>query len=240
VTVGPHDGPGSGRPEEQPRTSGDEAASNIEQLRQLGELRQAGVLTEEEFQAKKAELLSGIGTGAKPKRKRRKLTRRTKVLAITVLGLLLAGGGGTAYALQQQAAKEKKERLAAKRKRAEEAREKREAAERAAAAEAEAEAEAEEIQTDFEVSMRKLLIKDLRKSVSKDFKERVADGLLDGPILSTSCDPIEGGVEDLEEETGKFECLVATEKLGGGRVRGYPVDATVNYTKGSYTWQMSN
>jgi hypothetical protein len=33
------------------------AASNIEQLKQLGELRDSGVLTEEEFQAEKAKLL---------------------------------------------------------------------------------------------------------------------------------------------------------------------------------------
>jgi hypothetical protein len=33
------------------------AASNIEQLKQLGELRDSGVLSEEEFQAEKAKLL---------------------------------------------------------------------------------------------------------------------------------------------------------------------------------------
>jgi hypothetical protein len=35
------------------------AASPIDQLKELGELHQSGVLTDEEFQAQKAKLLSG-------------------------------------------------------------------------------------------------------------------------------------------------------------------------------------
>jgi hypothetical protein len=88
--------------------------------------------------------------------------------------------------------------------------------------------------------MRRSLVRDLKKSVTKDFKDRVATGLLDGPILHTSCNPISGGAAELDENTGKFECLVATELVGATQERGYPVDATVNYTKGSYTWKLAS
>lgn len=87
--------------------------------------------------------------------------------------------------------------------------------------------------------LRRDLVQDLRQSVTADFRKRVTDGALDGPILGTSCNPVDGGLEDLEATTGKFECLVATERTSADGRRGYPVDATVNYTEASYTWRLS-
>ncbi len=44
----------------QPSTSSGNAESAIDKLKKLGELKDAGVLTEEEFQQQKAKLLSEI------------------------------------------------------------------------------------------------------------------------------------------------------------------------------------
>lgn len=157
---------------------------------------------------------------------------------VGVLGLLVLGAAGAGVALKIQHDNEvEAERVAAAEAREAEERE-REAAER----EQEAAEEERELQAeldDLEIGYRRETVRALRKSVNKDFRERVANGELPGPVLSTSCDPVSGGVTDLAETTGKFECLVATEELGEGRVRGYPVDATINYTKGSYTWQLA-
>jgi hypothetical protein len=209
---------------------------DLEQLRRLGELHRTGILTDEEFATKKRALI-GDPTDSKPPR--RKLGKRVKVVAALIAIVALLGGGGTAMALKAKAdgeARDEKKALALKKKHDEE---KRVAAAREKERAAEEEADLQQAEDDIEISMRKSIVRSLRSSVTKDFKGRVNDGILDGPILSTSCDPIEGGVDELEEETGKYECLVATEKTGT-RMRGYPVDATVNYTKGSYTWQLSS
>jgi len=208
-----------------------------DELRGLAQLRSEGILTDKEFAARKAELLgiSGRRGGSRPPR-----GRRTKIIVAAILALLVLGGGGAAAAVKikhdndvaTQRKADERARVAAVGR----ARKAREARERAAADEA----KAKRVADHFEISMRRLLVRDLRKSVTKDFKGRVNDGYLDGPILGTTCNPISGGAEDLEETTGKFECLVANERLGGDQVRGYSVDATVNYTKSSYTWQMTN
>lgn len=212
------------------------AGDDLEQLRRLGELHRDGILTDEEFAAKKAALL---GTGTPPARPRRRLreriSRRTAVVA-GVLLLLVAGGAGALLKVQhdddvrdKREARERRERAAERQRAADDA---------AAKARQEAEEE-QELEDELSVALRKDLVQSLRTSVTNDFQKRVTAGELDGPILGTSCDPISGGVEDLEETTGKFECLVATERTSASGRRGYPVTATINYTKGSYTWQLS-
>ena len=209
---------------------------DLDQLRRLAELHRDGVIDDAEFAAKKRQILGDVAPP--PKKERRRIGKRGKIAIVAVLVVGIGGGGGTAMALQAKADREaaaERKALALKKEREQE---KREAAEKRAANAAREAEELQKIEDDIEIEMRKSIVRSLRASVTKDFKGRVNDGILDGPILSTSCDPIEGGVDELDEKTGKYECLVATEKTGTG-VRGYPVDATVNYTKGSYTWQLS-
>jgi len=81
----------------------------------------------------------------------------------------------------------------------------------------------------------------MQKSITKDAKERVADGELEGPIYYTSCDPLGGGsVDDLTALTTTFECLAVNEKLGGGQVRGWVFSATANWDEGSWSWRLGS
>jgi hypothetical protein len=214
----------------EPVSSG--TGDELDRLRRLADLHREGVLSDDEFAAKKQEILNP----ATPRRPRRRLGRKAKIAAVA-LTLVLIGGGATAAAVKThhdgQVRKERKQRAEARARAEVKAARAREARRRAAA-------EAKRATDQIEITLRRSIVNDLRKSVTKDFEDRVASGVLDGPILHTSCDPISGGAKDLEETTGKYQCLVATEKLGGGRERGYPVDATINYTKGSYTWQLSS
>ena len=90
----------------------------------------------------------------------------------------------------------------------------------------------------IERSSRRRLERSLERAVAKDARELVTDGLLDGPILSGSCDPVGGGRDDLEAQTGKYECMAINEGLGDGTVRGYVYDGTINYDKFTYSWQL--
>lgn len=88
---------------------------------------------------------------------------------------------------------------------------------------------------------RRELVREMQASITKDARNDVRDGLLDGPIYYTSCDPLGGGsTDDLTALTTTFECLAVDEKLKGNMVRGYPYSATVNWTKSSWTWQLKN
>ena len=213
-----------------------DADREIAQLTRLAELRREGVLTDDEFESKKREI---IGSGRRGRRKRTPWSRRRKIVSAGLVAAVVLGGGGTATALKIQNDQEEQEAAEAARERAAERAEAEAEAREEARRKARAEAEAQRAEDQIEVSMRRLIVQDLRKSVTEDFEGRVTDGLLAGPILETSCNPVGGGIADLNVQTGKFECLVATEDLGDGRLRGYPVDATVNYTKGSYTWGLA-
>ena len=99
--------------------------------------------------------------------------------------------------------------------------------------------EAAEAAEDSERTVRASIIKQMQKSVTKDAKERVADGELDGPIFYTSCDPLGGGsVDDLTAFTTTFECLAVNEKLDGDQVRGWVFSSTVNWDEGSWSWRL--
>lgn len=209
-----------------------EELDHLARLRTLAELHRDGVLTDEEFEAQKRLLLQ------EPARRRR--LRRPRRRRVVVAGLLvLLGGVGGGIALQRAHDRDVRERRET-REREERATAAREARERSAR-EAERRAREEQEQTEkLEIAVRRDLILDLRKSVTADFRKRVSEGVLDGPILGTTCDPVSGGADELGESTGTFNCLVATERTSADGRRGYPVDATVNYTRFSYTWQLSS
>ncbi|MDO9494183.1 MAG: hypothetical protein Q7J48_00635 [Nocardioides sp.] len=162
-------------------------------------------------------------------------------MAVVVAALLL-GGAGTGIALKVRHDRQE-ERDAVAQAKAESLRQ-------TAADEAEATRLAEEDRQAREAAKRakdkaerqyrQSAIGELEESITKDGKERVADGELDGPILYTSCDPLGGGsVDDLTALTTTFDCIAVSEEVGGGQVRGYGFDATMNWDEGSYTWQLT-
>jgi hypothetical protein len=169
-------------------------------------------------------------------RGRRRWSRRRKVLVGVILGLILLGGGGTAVAMKVQ--HDKDVRAEKQRKAAEAARVARERRQRQDAAERQK--KAQEALDKIEVEGRKDLERALQKAITKDARQRVADGVLDGPILKTLCDPVGGGRDDLTSRTGKYECIAATELNDDGTYRGYSFHATINYKEFSYSWGLGS
>ncbi|MGN6576295.1 MAG: hypothetical protein ACTHKG_11455 [Nocardioides sp.] len=149
--------------------------------------------------------------------------------------LLLLGGAGAGVAAKVRndraavAAKEAAESKAA-------AEAKREAEKEAAAERAAEEKRATE---EAERDERARLIKKMQKSITKDARGDASDGMLDGPIFYTSCDPLGGGsVDDLTALTTTFECIAVNEKLDDGGARGYVYSATMNWDEYSWSWRL--
>lgn len=162
--------------------------------------------------------------------------RRTRRVAAALVVVLLLGGAGGGVALKLAA-----DQRAEDRERAAQERRDREAAEAAARARAaREEADAQEASDRFERSLRRSTVRDLRRSITKDARERVSEGVLDGPILSTSCENLDGNEEALDEDAGTYDCMAVTEKLSGGRSRGYRFSARVDYEEHSYTWRLGD
>lgn len=155
--------------------------------------------------------------------RRRHLTRKPVVLGLLVLAL--TGVGGTvAWKIDHDA------QVAAQVTAAEEAAERE--AQRLAA-----EQDAQERRDEAERAMRARSVAGIESSIETMAGEHVAEGMYDGPVLDVSCSPVNGGSTDnLTETTTVFECFVATEELGDGRMRGFKYHATMNWTSGEYTY----
>lgn len=173
--------------------------------------------------------------GASFVRGRKPWSKRRKRIAAVVAGILVLGGGTAGIVAKvshdDQVAEDKAEAKAAADRAA--------AAERAAEKAAQAKKDAQEAEDKLEREIRKIGVQGMRKSITKDAKSRVAEGVLEGPILGTQCDPVGGGsVDNLGAKTTKFECLAINEKNGDGTVSGYTFNATMNWDTGSYTWRL--
>lgn len=150
---------------------------------------------------------------------------RWKPIIVTLVVLVLAGIGGTVawkvnhdaqVAAQVEAQEEAAQREAA-----------RLAAERAA----------QQQRDDAERAMRELTVTNIESSVEEMANEHMNKGMFDGPVLSVTCSPVNGGsTDDLTETTTVFECFVGTEEVGDGRMRGYKYHATMNWSSGEYTY----
>lgn len=160
----------------------------------------------------------------------RKVSKRGLVIAAAVVAAVLVIGGGGALAWkvandQQVAAAEHE---AAEKAAAEEAA-KKEAEERAAAVAAAAEK--------TERDTRTAAIPGIEESIRVMAEGHIADELIDGPVLSVDCSPVNGGsTDDLTEQTTVFECFVANVDNGDGTMTGYTYNATMNWSTGSYTY----
>lgn len=115
-----------------------------------------------------------------------------------------------------------------------------------AAAEEAANREAERIATEkaeqesrdaAERLSRSLSVAQIESSIETMANEHVNKGMFDGPVLNVSCSPTNGGSTDnLTETTTVFECFVATEEVGDGRMRGYTYHATMNWSTEKFTY----
>jgi hypothetical protein len=165
------------------------------------------------------------------------MRRRTKLIML-IMVLLVLSGGAAAGLVAKHDHDQKVERQR-------QAREAKLRAERAAAARRRAAAEQAARQQRAEDrltrSLRRSLVADLRSAITKDARERVGQGILDGPIYGTQCDPVGGGnLSDLDTKTGRYDCLAYNVKHDDGTIEGYRFSATVNYDRFTYSWHLGS
>lgn len=160
---------------------------------------------------------------------RRVSRRRTVLIASVVVAALVVGGGGAlAWKLinDQQAA-------VAAQEAADRATAKEEAAQRAADAKAAAAKAAEA----SERKLRADSVPGIEESIRAMAEKHIADEVIDGPVLSVDCSPVNGGsTDDLTEQTTVFSCFVANVDNGDGTLSGYTYNSTMNWDTGSYTY----
>lgn len=88
-----------------------------------------------------------------------------------------------------------------------------------------------------EQSKRASAVKEIEDSVKTMATKHASEGMYDGPILSVSCVPVDGGsTDDLTEKTTVFECFAATKDNGDGTLTGRKYHATSNWTTGDFTY----
>lgn len=88
-----------------------------------------------------------------------------------------------------------------------------------------------------ERAKRARAVKEIKASVMTMAKKHVGEGMYDGPVLSVSCVPVDGGsTDDLTEKTTVFECFAATKDNGDGTLSGRKYHATSNWSTGDYTY----
>ncbi|MCS5521201.1 DUF2510 domain-containing protein [Curtobacterium flaccumfaciens pv. oortii] len=147
------------------------------------------------------------------------------IAAIVVAVVILAGGGTAAafvsHARQVQAAEAKAERGRA--------------AEQRTQAQQRAE-EAQKAADDTERTARADTVTGVEASVKKLAEDDAAKGVIDGPILSVSCNPVSGSTDDLTDTTTTFDCFAANTNNADGTQSGYFFNATVNWDSGEYTY----
>lgn len=177
--------------------------------------------------------------GAGYLKRRRRPGRKAMIATVVAVVLIVGAGAGVALKVEHDRDQEREQAAAADFQAELEAEEEAQEAADAAAAEREERREEKLAREAAERKIRSSIIRQMQSSITKDAKERVADGYLDGPIMYTSCDPLGGGsVDDLTALTTTFDCIAVNEELGGGRVSGYGFAATVNWNKASWTWQL--
>jgi mannitol-specific phosphotransferase system IIBC component len=165
--------------------------------------------------------------------KRTGASKRTKLTVLAaVIVVLLAAGAVAGLVL-----KNSHDKSIAKHKQQAAASSSAAAASESRAAASSAAADAKRIQDDATRADRKSLVKALEASVTKDAKKDVSDGLLDGPIKHTQCDPA-NGTSDLLRASNTFQCTAVTKVSSDGTESGYVFSATVNWSAESYSWHL--
>lgn len=168
-----------------------------------------------------ADAASAAASKNRPTREPR--SRKKLLLTVVIVIAVLLIGGGTwagisaanaAAAHSAAVAKEKAAKVAAAKK----------AKAKAAAVAAERARRAAQIPA-IEASVKAMAIKD------------VADGVLDGHVLDSTCTAVGGGsTSALDGASTVFECFVGTKKNSDGTETGYDFNATMNWATGEYTY----
>lgn len=155
-------------------------------------------------------------------------SRRT-VLIVALVVLALVGAGIALAVVKQNQAEERRDRAVAAA--AAKAKAEQEAAERAAAA--------KEAADQAERDSRAEMVKELERNITKSARKAVSTGVLDGPILYSSCTATGGGsTDDLTALTGTFDCLAANKENADNTISGYSYGGTVEWETGTMTWQL--
>jgi hypothetical protein len=78
---------------------------------------------------------------------------------------------------------------------------------------------------------------EIEASIKTMAEKDVTDGLIDGPIIDVSCNPVNGGsTDDLTDKTTAFDCFVSDKDNGDGTQSGHFFNATENWSTGEYTY----
>ena len=176
--------------------------------------------------------------GVKNRRPRFLVAALVALLLVTLAtaGVVVKGN----YDAQQAALAAAEEARVREAKAAQEAKEQEEAAVRQKEAEeraAQAAQEQQEALDGAERELRREMVKDIEASIKKMAKKHVKEGLIRGPVLKVSCDPVAGGsIDNLADQTTVFQCFVANKDHGDGTMSGYYYNATMNWDTGSYTY----
>lgn len=155
--------------------------------------------------------------------------RRLRFSTVIVAVVLVLAGAGIAFAIKLQNDQVGAEKAAA----AQDVKD----AEAAEQARAEAEEERQAAADQIERDGREVAVDGIEGSVKVMAQGHVEEGIIDGPVIEVSCDPLDGGsTDDLAQKTTVFQCFVANEDNGDGTMSGYYYNATMNWDSGQYTY----
>jgi hypothetical protein len=169
------------------------------------------------------------GPMAKRRARRDPWSRRRKIItAVALLVLLLGAAGAGAYLKIEHDNDVEADR------RAEERREEQEQQDEQDAQEVEEEADK------LQATLRTATVKELEQAITKDARSRVAEGIVDGPIMRTECTPEPGeDPEDPSVTRASYSCIAVNEEnLAEGTLRGPAFSGTIDFDKGSFTWHL--
>lgn len=155
--------------------------------------------------------------------------RRLGLWSAIVVGVVVLVGGGVAVATKVQ-----NDQIAAEQAAAAQEVEEAEAAEQARV---KTEEDRQAAADKRERELRQLSVDEIESSIKVMADGHVEEGIIDGPVLEVSCDPLDGGsTDDLTQKTTVFQCFVANEDNGDGTMSGYYYNATMNWDSGQYTY----
>jgi hypothetical protein len=80
------------------------------------------------------------------------------------------------------------------------------------------------------------LVQGLQGAVKKDAEKDVANGVLNGPIMTVQCQPATAA-DSTASPIANYTCLAATSS-SNGVLSGYRFTASINFTTTSYTWHL--
>ncbi|MGO4534395.1 hypothetical protein [Leifsonia sp. 2MCAF36] len=149
-----------------------------------------------------------------------------------VVALLVAGGVTAAVVANNVHMQEVAQEKAAAKKKADD----RAAAAAEAARAAKVAAAAKQAADDAKRAQRVQTITTVEAAIKKMAEDDIAKGLLTGPVLGVSCNPVSGSADDLTDTTTTFDCFVGNKDNGDGTQSGYFFNATINWTSGEYTY----